>query len=212
MADSSTETKKKLLESAKKEFLGKGFIGASLRTIAANAGVTTGAMYRHFKDKDAFFCALVDDVIDYVTSMVMLANTDNHQLFDQMSIKNHMTFENESAKSLINYMYDHFDAFTLLLTKSAGSTHENFRDEICDLYTKNFDTICKWMYKQKIATKKIPQMTVHTIASTVINAYCEIVLHNLDKKEALAYIKSIVEFTNYGCMKMMGIQYTDPQL
>ena len=211
MSESAAETKKRLLESAKKEFLEKGFTGASLRTIAANAGVTTGAMYRHFKDKDAFFCALVDDVIDYVTQMVMLANTDNHQLFDSMSIKNHMTFETESAKSLINYMYDNFDAFTLLLTKSAGSTHEFFRDEICDLYTKNFDIICKWMYKQKIATKKIPQMTVHTIASTVINAYCEIVLHKLDKKEALAYIESIVEFTNYGCMHMMGIHYTDSQ-
>lgn len=34
----------------------------SLRTIAANAGLTTGAMYRHFKDKDALFCALVDDM------------------------------------------------------------------------------------------------------------------------------------------------------
>ena len=212
MSETAAETKQKLLESAKKEFLEKGFTGASLRTIAANAGVTTGAMYRHFKDKDTFFCALVDDVIDYVTQMVMLANTDNHQLFDNMSIKNHMSFENESAKSLINYMYDNFDAFTLLLTKSAGSTHEHFRDEICDLYTKNFDIICKWMYKQKIATKKIPQMTVHTIASTVINAYCEIVLHKLDKKEALAYIESIVEFTNYGCMRMMGIQYTDAQL
>ena len=211
MSETAAETKQKLLESAKKEFLEKGFTGASLRTIAANAGVTTGAMYRHFKDKDAFFCALVDDVIDYVTQMVMLANTDNHQLFDNMSIKNHMSFENESAKSLINYMYDNFDAFTLLLTKSAGSTHEFFRDEICDLYTKNFDIICKWMYKQKIATKKIPQMTVHTIASTVINAYCEIVLHKLDKKEALAYIESIVEFTNYGCMHMMGIHYTDSQ-
>ncbi len=212
MSETAAETKQKLLESAKKEFLEKGFTGASLRTIAANAGVTTGAMYRHFKDKDTFFCALVDDVIDYVTQMVMLANTDNHQLFDNMSIKNHMSFENESAKSLINYMYDNFDAFTLLLTKSAGSTHEFFRDEICDLYTKNFVIICKWMYKQKIATKKIPQMTVHTIASTVINAYCEIVLHKLDKKEALAYIESIVEFTNYGCMRMMGIQYTDAQL
>ena len=211
MNESAAETKKKLLESAKKEFLEKGFNGASLRTIAANAGVTTGAMYRHFKDKDAFFCALVDDVIDYVMHMVALANTDNHQLFDNMSIKNHMTFETESAKSLINYMYDNFDAFTLLLTKSAGSTHENFHDEVCNLYTKNFDTIYKWMYKNKIATKKIPQMTVHTIASTVINAYCEIVLHKLDKKEALAYIESIVEFTNYGCMKMMGIHYTDSQ-
>ena len=61
------------------------------------------------------------------------------------------------------------------------------------------------MYKQKIATRKIPPMTVHTIASTVINAYCEIVLHKMEKKDALAYMESIIEFFNYGCMHMMGI-------
>ena len=209
MAESSIETKKKLLESAKKEFLEKGFMNASLRTIAANAGVTTGAMYRHFKDKDAFFCALVDDVIDYTTNMVMLADTQNHALFDAMAIKKHMESETEYAKAMIDYMYDNFDAFTLLLTKSAGSTHEHFQDEICDLYTKNFDKIYKWMYKNKIATKKIPQMTVHVIASTVIHAYCEIILHKMDKKDALEYMYSIIEFTNYGCMYMMGIQYSD---
>ena len=139
----------------------------------------------------------------------MLADTDNHQLFDQMAIQKHMAFENESAKQMIDYMYDNFDAFTLLLTKSAGSTHEHFQDEICDLYTKNFDAIYKWMYKNKIATKKIPQMTVHVIASTVINAYCEIILHKMEKKDALAYMNSIIEFTNYGCMHMMGILYSD---
>ena len=51
MAESSAETKAKILSSAKTEFLEKGFMNASLRTIAANAGLTTGAMYRHFKDK-----------------------------------------------------------------------------------------------------------------------------------------------------------------
>ena len=70
MAEASLDTKQKLLESAKKEFLEKGFMGASLRTIAANAGVTTGAMYLHFKDKDAFFCALVDEAIDAATKIV----------------------------------------------------------------------------------------------------------------------------------------------
>ena len=209
MADSASETKNKLLESAKKEFLEKGFNGASLRTIAANAGVTTGAMYRHFKDKNAFFCALVDDVIDFTTKMIMLADTDNHHLFDSMAIKKHMAFEVESAKQMIDYIYDNFDAFTLLLTKAAGSEHENFQDEICDLYTKNFDAIYKWMYKNKIATKKIPPMTVHVIASTVINAYCEIILHKMEKKDALAFMNSIIEFTNYGCMHMMGIMYND---
>ena len=209
MADSSAETKKKLLESAKKEFLEKGFNGASLRTIAANAGVTTGAMYRHFKDKNAFFCALVDDVIDFTKKMVMLADTDNHQLFDQMAIQKHMAYETETAKQMIDYMYDNFDAFTLLLTKSAGSEHENFQNEICDLYTKNFEVLYKWMYKNKIATKKISPMTVHVIASTVINAYCEIILHKMEKKDALSYMYNIIEFSNFGCMHMMGIMYND---
>ena len=35
------ETKKKLLDSAKQEFLEKGYMKASLRTICKNAGVTT---------------------------------------------------------------------------------------------------------------------------------------------------------------------------
>ena len=180
MSESAAETKKRLLESAKKEFLEKGFNGASLRTIAANAGVTTGAMYRHFKDKDAFFCALVDDVIDYVMHMVALANTDNHQLFDN------------------------FDAFTLLLTKASGSTHEHFQEEICDLYTKNCEQLFNWMYKNQISTKKIDKMTTHFIASTIINAFMEIITHNMSKKAAFQYMENIMEFTRYGMMHMLG--------
>ena len=45
------ETRKKLLECAKKEFLAKGYMKASLRNICKDAGVTTGALYFFFKDK-----------------------------------------------------------------------------------------------------------------------------------------------------------------
>ena len=90
MAETSLDTKKKLLESAKKEFLEKGFMNASLRTIAANAGVTTGAMYRHFKDKNAFFCALVDDAIEVTKKTVMLAGSDNHA--DLLTPHKHLKF------------------------------------------------------------------------------------------------------------------------
>lgn len=205
MAESSAETKKKLLESAKKEFLEKGFMGASLRTIAANAGVTTGAMYRHFKDKDAFFCALVDDAIAVSTKVVMLANSENHSGLDIPHMKEHMALEEQSVNEFLDYMYDNFDAFTLLLTKAAGSTHEHFQEEICDIYTKNCEETFNWMYKQKLATKKVSPMTIHFMASTIINAYCDIILHNMTKKDAAAYITDIMEFTRYGSMHLMGI-------
>ena len=43
------ETRKKLQESAMQEFLEKGFMKASLRSICKHAGVTTGALYFSFK-------------------------------------------------------------------------------------------------------------------------------------------------------------------
>ena len=205
MAESSLDTKQKLLESAKKEFLEKGFNGASLRTIAANAGVTTGAMYRHFKDKNAFFCALVDDAIDASLKVVSLAGTDNHASFDMLHIQEHIDLENKSTSDFMNYMFDNFDAFTLLLTKAAGSEHENFQEEICELYTKNCEETFNWMYKHNQITKKVSSMTVHFMASTTINAFCDIILHKMTKKEASAYISDIMEFTRAGCIQVLGM-------
>ena len=54
----------RILESAKEEFLDKGFLGASLNNICRKAGVTTGALYKRFKGKEELFSALVDDAVD----------------------------------------------------------------------------------------------------------------------------------------------------
>ena len=44
---------KKLIEQAAiKEFMEKGFMGASLRQIVKNAGVTTGAFYKYYPTKE----------------------------------------------------------------------------------------------------------------------------------------------------------------
>ena len=205
MSESVAETKAKILESAKKEFLEKGFMNASLRTIASNAGLTTGAMYRHFKDKDALFCALVDDAIDAATKAVMLSDVSHHLDLNNIVSKEHFAEETRHTNELLNYIFDNFDAFTLLLTKAAGSTHEHFQEEICELHTKNCNETFNWIYKNNISTKKIDKMTVHFIASTIINAFMEIITHKMSKKAAFRYIANIEEFTRYGMIHMMGL-------
>ena len=40
---------------AKKEFLEKGYVDASLRTIAAEAGTTTGTIYSRYGGKEGLF-------------------------------------------------------------------------------------------------------------------------------------------------------------
>ena len=106
MAESPKETKKKLLESAKKEFLEKGYMGASLRTIAANAGVTTGAMYRHFKDKDALFCALVDDAITTTLEFIKKSGIESHEYLENPIGEQHSEDEKQIINKFVDYIYE----------------------------------------------------------------------------------------------------------
>ena len=64
------ETKMKLLASARAEFLDKGYMKASLRTICKNAGVTTGALYFFFRDKADLFEALTKDVVETIYAVM----------------------------------------------------------------------------------------------------------------------------------------------
>lgn len=209
MSGSAAETKNRILESAKKEFLDKGFMNASLRTIASNAGLTTGAMYRHFKDKDALFCALVDDAIDVTTKTVMMADVITHMKDGDPMGKEHEDKENQVLANFLDYIYSNFDVFTLLISKASGSTHENFVNEMSDLYTKNCKATLNWMYKQKYASKKVNELTVHVIASSLINAFVEFISHKVSKKEAAKFISDIRDFFHYGTMAVIGMKEAD---
>ena len=66
----SSETKKQLISCAKAEFTEKGFSSASLRSICKRAGVTTGALYFFFKDKDELFCEVVGELLEHLNAMI----------------------------------------------------------------------------------------------------------------------------------------------
>ena len=57
MEEKSSVTLENIQRAALDEFLDKGFLGASLRQIVKNAGVTTGAFYGYFSSKEALFAS-----------------------------------------------------------------------------------------------------------------------------------------------------------
>jgi AcrR family transcriptional regulator len=59
----SERTRERLLQAASREIYRSGFQSASLETILASAGVTKGALYYHFKNKEALGYAVVEEVI-----------------------------------------------------------------------------------------------------------------------------------------------------
>lgn len=68
----------KVLECAKEEFLSKGFLDASLRTIAQAADTSTGSIYTRFGDKEGLFRAIAEPVVDQFKSMFRRVQEDFH--------------------------------------------------------------------------------------------------------------------------------------
>src|ERR1700729_3798838 len=56
-------TRERLLHAAAREIYRSGFQSASLDGILASAGVTKGALYHHFKNKEALGYAVVEEII-----------------------------------------------------------------------------------------------------------------------------------------------------
>ncbi|MBJ9418784.1 TetR/AcrR family transcriptional regulator [Acinetobacter oleivorans] len=56
------ETRKKLIEVARRAFAEYGYAHTSMDKLTAEAGLTRGALYHHFGDKRGLFAAVVDQI------------------------------------------------------------------------------------------------------------------------------------------------------
>lgn len=61
-ASKAEATRRALVASARELFGSKGYASTSVDEVVRHAGVTKGALYHHFKDKDDLFRAVVEEV------------------------------------------------------------------------------------------------------------------------------------------------------
>ena len=64
------ETREQLLAAAEELFAQKGYRGASVRDLAAAAGVTTGAFYSNFASKREIYIAIINRITDTIQAIV----------------------------------------------------------------------------------------------------------------------------------------------
>ena len=120
----------KILAAARTEFLENGYKDSSLRKIAAQAGVTVGAIYTRYATKDALFTALVQPLLDRVAlgfSMIQESYYGGGR--EPEHIAKAMDME---SQTILHLLFDDYEAAVLLLCRSAGSSLEGFFDQLVE--------------------------------------------------------------------------------
>ena len=122
-----------VLDCAKKEFLEKGYKDASLRTIAQEANTSTGSIYTRFGDKEGLFCAIVEPAANGLKKMFLEIQEKFHSFDKEAQLAEMGQYTSLHQMEMLDYIYDHFDVFRLLLDCAEGTQFSRFVEELVEI-------------------------------------------------------------------------------
>lgn len=204
MEERSTATLEKIQQAALAEFLDKGFLGASLRQIVKNAGVTTGAFYGYFSSKEALFNAIVEPHAAALMGRFMEAQTTFAELPEKEQPE-HMGLESGRCVDwMVDYICAHREPVKLLLCCAEGTSYEHFVHNMVEVeveYTQRYMEVLRRLGRD---IPVLDKSLCHIIASGMFNGIFEIVVHDMPKEQAMHYVDQLRDFYTAGWLKLIG--------
>lgn len=134
------DTRERILRSAKKHFLEDGYRAASLRKIAADCGLTTGAIYAGFGGKDALFRAVVErelaalrEEMDVMMEAQEMSGEDWQIVLDYPASRERFQALIDRSLGLYRRLFESRETLDLVLYRAQGSSYEGFLDRLIDM-------------------------------------------------------------------------------
>ncbi len=120
----------RITAAARKEFLDKGYTGASLRKIAEQAGVTVGAIQTRYKSKDELFAGLLKPFLDEIAALFQSAKADYYAGAGGSLLESLKISMRHESDAILHLIFDHYEDAVLLMHRSGGSSLEHYFDRV----------------------------------------------------------------------------------
>ena len=191
-----------IIAAATKEFTEYGFKDASLRRIAAAAEMSASGLYKHFAGKEEMFSALVEPAYQGLMDMFYQDMVDQKRALRTGDLT---CWDNsKDAKCAMAYIYDHLDAFRLIVCKSQGTKYENFLHDLAVLEEETTISFMDLLKSQGIALHDFRLPELHLLVSANVNALFQAVEHDFTKEEAMHYADTLDRFFSKAWKEFFG--------
>lgn len=187
----------KIIACAKEEFLQKGYSDASLRTIAAKAGTTTGSIYSRFQDKEGLFSAIVEPAADHLVQRFLHIQETFHGLEEEQQPKEMKHYVSSGMVEMIDYIYGNFEVFELLLDASYGTKFQDFVERLVEIETEYTYKYMDVIHYRTEDGEVITEDFIHIMTRALFESMFEVVRHKMTKEKALRYMDMLEKY-HYG--------------
>lgn len=193
MAKKNHELDERIIKSARKEFLKYGYRNASLHKIAANANLTTGALYTRYHGKDDLFNSLIKDVLEKIES---ISNSMKQNYSDVEMDCNANSISGVIGNEMQIYdqlMVDNYEECFLFYCRSEGSSADKMLKEM--MANKVDQTLT---YLKKIARPDVDLSCIELLMDTQFYLFKRELEYSYQNKTKITSMKMIDTFNSAG--------------
>ncbi len=117
-----------------------------------------------------------------------------HQLDDETQQAEMGRYTARHQMDLLDYIYDHFDVFRLLLDGAHGTRFACFLDELVDIEVEYTYRYMEVIGCESVKSGQVTEEFIHIIVTAYFNGMFEVVRHNMDRAAAHRYVKMLNDY------------------
>ncbi|MDC7124907.1 MAG: TetR/AcrR family transcriptional regulator [Spirochaetales bacterium] len=166
----TAEKRKRIFDIAIAEFSSKGYNAASINTIARDAGISIGGMYRYFKSKEALFMSILDLGYTLLEEALTRILDGGGNIFEKIETMLRVSVEYSKNYREINQIY--IDVSTEGLSSLAKKISLKMEGITAKLYHETIADAAKKGLLRKDLHPGIASFCIDNLVMMVQFAYC----------------------------------------
>ncbi len=186
-------TKKLIIEVARKKFLEHGYKKANIRDIADDANVSIGAIYGYFTNKKMLYKASIGDLPrecyeQYIKAITSIDSVDIVTVFKQLK-----TLHYEGIDLFIDYIYADMVAWKLTLS-CEHINYKKYVDTIVEKKVEVFNVFLQLLDKAEIEYFEPDSHLVKAAFYNLVGDLLDIIKFDMDRNDAIRYSEQVADF------------------
>lgn len=179
------QVRSNIVNEALKEFMNKGYEGASIRSIAKNSNTSVGNIYKYFTSKEDLYESLIGSVynrlVDYISKFDKVELNEKAEIIFYELMEKLLEIFNESNIEI-----------SILLNQSKGSKYENCKSIFVDFITRIVTETMK--YQLAVQGKKLKDnFTIYLVSYSLVECISIIVRQRQDGAEVRKLILNTID-------------------
>lgn len=185
-------TRKNIISAATEEFYEHGYEKASLRQICARAGVTTGAIYCFFENKEDLLSNVMEPIFQVVNSI----STEYNRILedDFASFENFRVFFSANRK-----------LYRILHTNLNNPVIAEYLDKLDDEFSRQIVKLAGMYVSGKTyLPQDLDAYTIKCLSHSMVSIIVKIIAEESDDRLATAHLVTTMRVFKNGILSLLG--------